>query len=105
MKPTEDKICIESIRIIMDIFSSKWSFLIMGELYDSPKRFNELVKLIGCSTRSLSNTLKLLEENEIITRTVKPTVPVTVEYSLTQKGVDFQSVFVEMRNWGSKWLV
>ena len=105
MKPTDDKICVESIRRIMQIFSGKWTFLVMGELYDGPKRFNQLNRSIGCSTKSLSDTLKMLEENSVIERSVMPTTPVTIEYSLTQKGMDFQNVFLEMRNWGEKWLV
>ena len=59
---------------------------------------------IGCSAKSLTDTLKLLEANEIIIRTVQPTMPVTVEYSLTEKGRDFEGVFYEMRKWGAKWL-
>lgn len=104
MNPTEDKICVEAIRMVMQIFGGKWTFLVMGELYEAPKRFNQLNKSIGCSTKSLSDTLKLLEENGVIDRTVLPTKPVTIEYSLTEKGMDFQNVFLEMRRWGEKWL-
>lgn len=103
MIPTDDTICVDSIKKAMEIFSGKWAFLVMGELYGGPIRFNELNKRLGFSTKSLSDTLKHLEQNQIITRSVIPTVPVTVEYSLTQKGIDFQSVFLEMRNWGAKW--
>ena len=60
--------------------------------------------MIGCSTKSLSDTLKSLENDGIIERKVYPTTPVTVEYSLTEKGKDFEPVFYEMRNWGAKWL-
>lgn len=104
MKPTEDVVCVESIKHIMQIFSGKWAFLVMGELHTGPKRFNQINKSVGCSTKSLSDTLKLLETNGIIIRTVQPTIPVTVEYSLTEKGRDFENVFVEMRKWGEKWL-
>lgn len=104
MNPTDDKICVEAIRMVMQIFGGKWTFLVMGELYEAPKRFNQLNKSIGCSTKSLSDTLKLLEENGVIDRTVLPTKPVTIEYSLTEKGMDFQKVFLEMRRWGEKWL-
>lgn len=104
MNPTDDKICVEAIRMVMQIFGGKWTFLVMGELYEAPKRFNQLNKSIGCSTKSLSDTLKLLEENGVIKRTVLPTKPVTIEYSLTEKGMDFQNVFLEMRRWGKKWL-
>lgn len=104
MKPTEDVVCVDSIRMIMDIFGGKWTFLIMGELHDGAKHFNELNRLIGCSTKSLSDALKSLEEKEIVARTVIPTKPVSIEYSLTEKGRDFEKVFFEMRNWGAKWL-
>lgn len=104
MKPTDDTICVESIRHIMQIFGGKWTFLVMGELHNGPRRFNDLNRSIGCSTKSLSDTLKALEENSIINRTVLPTTPVTIEYELTEKGKDFEKVFIEMRNWGTKWL-
>lgn len=105
MSVTNDLICVESIRKTMELFSGKWSFLVMGELHDGPRRFNQLNKSIGCSTKSLSDTLKLLEKNEIIIRTVQPSIPVTVEYTLTPKGKDFQNVFKEMRSWGEKWII
>lgn len=104
MNPTEDVVCVEAIRQVMQIFSGKWTFLVMGELHTGPKRFNQLNRDIGCSTKSLSDTLKLLEENAVVSRTVQPTMPVTIEYALTEKGKDFESVFHEMRKWGEKWL-
>lgn len=104
MNPTDDIICVEAIRHIMQIFGGKWTFLVMGELHTGSKRFNQLNRSLGCSTKSLSDTLKLLEENGIVTRTVQPTTPVTIEYALTEKGRDFEKVFIEMRVWGEKWL-
>ncbi|OOM82359.1 putative HTH-type transcriptional regulator YybR [Clostridium puniceum] len=104
MKPNTDIICVKSLKKIMEIFGGKWSFLIMGELHDGAKRFNEMNRNLGISTKALSDALKSLEANGIITRTVYPTSPVTVEYSLTEKGRDFEQVFIEMRNWGMKWL-
>lgn len=104
MNPTEGIVCVEAIQHIMQIFSSKWAFMVMGELHSGVKRFNQINKSIGCSTKSLSDTLKLLETNGIIIRAVQATTPVTVEYSLTDKGRDFEKVFYEMRNWGDKWL-
>lgn len=104
MEPLNDMVCVKSIRKIMEIFGGKWSFLVMGELHGGAKRFNELGRSLGISTKSLSDTLKMMEENKVIQRTVQPTTPVTVEYSLTEKGRDFEKVFYEMREWGSKWL-
>lgn len=62
------------------------------------KTFQWTQKNLGINTRSLSDTLKILEINGIITRTVKPTVPVTVEYSLTEKWYDFERVFLKWMN-------
>ena len=104
MNPNNDQLCVKSIKQIMDIFGGKWSFIIIGELHEGTKHFNELIKSLQISTKSLSDALKNLETNGIITRTVYPTSPIKVEYSLTEKGRDFEKVFIEMRVWGMKWL-
>lgn len=104
MNPLDDTLCIDSIKKIMDIFGGKWSFVIIGELHAGTKHFNELIRKLGISTKSLSDALKNLELNGVIVRTVHSTVPVSVEYSLTDKGRDFERVFLEMREWGKKWL-
>jgi DNA-binding HxlR family transcriptional regulator len=88
----------------MGIFGGKWSFIIIGELHTGTKHFNEFIKKLGISTKSLSDVLKNLETNGVIFRTVQATIPVTVEYSLTEKGRDFERVFMEMKEWGKKWL-
>lgn len=102
--PLKDILCVKSIRKIMEIFGGKWSFLIMGELHRGTKRFNELGRNLEISTKSLSDALKSLEANGIIIRTVHSTSPITVEYSLTDKGRDFEQVFIAMKEWGMKWL-
>jgi DNA-binding HxlR family transcriptional regulator len=105
INPLNDAICVQSIGKIMKIFGGKWSFLILGELHTETMRFNELSRNLGVSTKSLSDALKSLESNGVIIRTVQPTTPVTIEYALTEKGRDFERVFLEMREWGKKWLV
>lgn len=104
LKPLDDALCVDSIKRIMEIFGGKWTFVILGELHTGTKHFNELVKKTGVSTKSLSDALKNLEKNGIVLRTVHPTVPVSVEYSLTDKGRDFENVFMAMKEWGAKWL-
>jgi len=104
MNPLDDTLCIDSIKKIMDIFGGKWSFAIIGELHTGTKHFNELSRKLGISTKSLSDALKNLESNGVVVRTVHSTIPVTIEYSLTDKGRDFERVFIEMREWGKKWL-
>lgn len=104
MNPRDDILCVKSIKKVMSIFGGKWSFAIIGELHSGSKHFNELCKTLEISTKSLSDALKNLESNGVITRTVHETSPIKVEYALTEKGRDFENVFIEMKNWGVKWL-
>lgn len=76
----------------------------IGELHTGSKRFNEISRNLGISTKSLSDVLKNLESNVAVVRTVHSAIPVTVEYSLTDKGRDFECVFIEMREGERKWL-
>lgn len=93
-----------SIEKALNIIGGKWSFLVLKELYSGTKRFGELQKAIkSISPKALTDTLRHLEANGVLQRTVYPTVPVTVEYSLTEKGIDFHSVLKEMKRWGYKW--
>ncbi|WP_200411893.1 winged helix-turn-helix transcriptional regulator [Virgibacillus salexigens] len=100
----EEKNCWFAVGDVLQILGGKWAFLVLAELYKGSQRFNQLRRnLDDINTKSLTDTLRHLEKNEIIQRQVFPTVPVTVEYSLTEKGEDFQSVLIEMRNWRQKW--
>jgi DNA-binding HxlR family transcriptional regulator len=65
----------------------KWSVLLIMMLHDGPKRFNELKRMIGgISQRMLTLTLRGLERDGLITRTVFPTIPPRVDYELTDLG-------------------
>ena len=95
-----DAVCVASIRGVMEIFSGKWAFLVLEQLHVGTMRFGDLRRALGVSTKSLTDTLRHLEAHEIIQRTAYPTVPVTVEYSLTEKGRSFDEVLLAMKNWG-----
>jgi len=101
----EEELCLFAIHQATQVLGGKWSFLVLGQLFcQDCQRFNQLrKKLNNISTKSLTDTLRHLEQNGIIHREVYPTVPVTVEYSLTDKGRDFRNVITEMRMWGEKW--
>lgn len=93
-----------AIQRAVHILGGKWSFLVLARLSCRPQRFNQLRRqLEEISTKSLTDTLRHLERNQMIQRKVFPTVPVTVEYSLTEKGEAFQTVLVEMYKWGHTW--
>ncbi|WP_088103252.1 winged helix-turn-helix transcriptional regulator [Halalkalibacter urbisdiaboli] len=101
----ETNITIEcSIEKALNILGGKWSFFILKELFEEKKRFGELKKAIPkISPKALTDTLRHLEENQVIDRTVYPTVPVTVEYSLTDKGYALKNILKEMKLWGAHW--
>ena len=65
----------------------KWSVFVIMTLHDGPKRFNELKRVIdGISQRMLTLTLRGLERDGLVTRTVFPTIPPRVDYELTDLG-------------------
>ncbi|WP_199614589.1 winged helix-turn-helix transcriptional regulator [Paenibacillus alkalitolerans] len=89
---------------VLRILGAKWAFLVLDELLKGPQRFNQLQRNISIiKTQSLTDTLRHLEQNGLVRRQVFPTVPVTVEYSLTEKGSDFQIALREMEKWVQKW--
>ncbi|RCW47439.1 winged helix-turn-helix transcriptional regulator [Paenibacillus prosopidis] len=93
-----------SICEVLQILGAKWAFLVLEELLNGPQRFNQLQRNISIvKTQSLTDTLRHLEKNGLVLRKVFPTVPVTVEYSLTEKGSDFQAALKEMDKWVQKW--
>ncbi len=87
----------------MDILNGKWKISILCSLNEDKKRFKELQRHVGKITgKMLSKELKELEINELVTRTVLDTKPVTVEYQLTSYGETLETVIQELVNWGAK---
>ena len=86
------------------LIGSKWKLLILRNLMARPWRFNELKKdLNGVSQKVLTDSLRSLEEDGIVTRTVYPEVPPRVEYSLTALGRSLQPVLDAMIVWGENY--
>ena len=86
-------------RPILDQIADKWSMLAMAVL-DRPTRFNELKRrLEGVTQRVLTQTLRRLERNGMVERTVLPTSPVGVEYSLTPLGRSLREPFMHLYGW------
>src|SRR6202167_5156702 len=87
-------------RIILDRIGDKWAVLVLGLLKDEPVRFNGLRRLIeGISQKMLSQTLKSLERDGLVSRKAIPTVPVTVEYSITPLGRTLSATVDSLRVW------
>lgn len=85
----------------VSLIGSKWKLLILRNLLMRPWRFNELRKsLDGISQKVLTDSLRSLEEDGIITRTVYPEVPPKVEYALSELGENMRPILDAMENWG-----
>ncbi|HEY5371270.1 MAG TPA: helix-turn-helix domain-containing protein [Hanamia sp.] len=92
---------ILAVNETINVISGKWKMPIMASLLFDKKRYGELEKEIPkINSRMLSKELQDLEANAIITRTVCDTIPVTVEYELTQSGRAFEKVVNVMLEWG-----
>lgn len=86
-------------RPILDQIADKWSMMVMA-LLERPTRFNELKRgLEGITQRVLTQTLRRLERNGMIQRTVLPTSPVGIEYSLTPLGESLREPFGLLYDW------
>jgi DNA-binding HxlR family transcriptional regulator len=87
-----------------EVIGGKWTLLILRDLFDGTKRFGELrASLTGISPKTLSERLRLLEQADIIARTIYPEVPPRVEYALTPRGQMLQPIIETMREWGTHW--
>lgn len=87
-------------RLLLDHIADKWATLIIWKLSSGPLRFNELRRAIdGISQKVLSQALKRLERDGLLTRTAFATVPVTVEYALTPLGADLGRHMALVTNW------
>lgn len=90
----------EAISKMLARIGDKWTILVVGSLGDGPVRFNELRRRIGdISQKMLSTTLKTLERDGFVTRTVLPTVPPQVQYELTDLGCDLLVPVSALATW------
>ena len=85
----------------VSLIGSKWKLLIIRNLLARPWRFNELQKsLDGVSQKVLTDSLRSMESDGIIVRTVYPEVPPRVEYSLSELGESMRPIIKSMEEWG-----
>ncbi len=91
---------VERALLVLD---GKWSVLIIRELLGGPKRFTELRNALGMgSPKTLTERLRILEHQGILTRTVYAEVPPRVVYELTERGQSFRTVLEAMAAWGDR---
>ncbi|MGA6119007.1 winged helix-turn-helix transcriptional regulator [Sphingobacterium anhuiense] len=88
----------------LEVLGGKWTFLIVYTLLDGTKRFKELERAVsGISTRMLVKELKSLEAHGIVNRKAYATIPPTVEYTLTEKGLQLEATMRELNTWTTSW--
>jgi DNA-binding HxlR family transcriptional regulator len=87
-------------RKVLDRIADKWAVLVLGLLSEGPIRFNRLRRAIeGISQKMLSQTLKSLERDGLVSRKAFATVPVTVEYAITPLGRTLATTLDALRIW------
>ena len=101
---TKDELPDCPVQTTVQLIGSKWKLLIMRNLRQRPWRFNELRKnLEGFSQKVLTDSLRSMEEDGIITRTVYPEVPPRVEYALSELGESMRPIIQSMEAWGMQY--
>lgn len=102
MKKEELSIC--PVEIALSLVGDRWKLLIVRDLLTGTKRFGELKKsLSGISQKVLTQHLRIMEENDLISRKVYAEVPPRVEYSLTEMGRSLKIVHDAMWQWGEQY--
>jgi DNA-binding HxlR family transcriptional regulator len=96
----------EDCRAVSEVLSrvgDKWTVLVVSTLGGGPKRFNELRKALGSiSQRMLTLTLRALERDGLVTRTVTPSIPPRVDYELTKLGCSLLEPVSELGAWARR---
>jgi DNA-binding HxlR family transcriptional regulator len=87
-------------RQLLDRISDKWVTLVLAALADGPLRYSDLARVIaGVSQKMLTQTLRALERDGLVARTVTPQVPVRVDYELTELGASLQVAVNAVKAW------
>ena len=90
-------------RLVLDRIGDKWTALVIGLLEDGPMRFSELQRCIhGISQKMLTQTLRNLERDGLVSRTLYPEVPPRVEYALTPMGETLCAPLTAVRHWAEE---
>ena len=88
----------------VELIGKRWTGAILAVLLDGPLHFSEIRRLVpDISDRLLSERLKELETEGVVTRSVTPDTPVRIEYRLTDRGRDLTRVVDELGRWAERW--
>jgi DNA-binding HxlR family transcriptional regulator len=87
-------------RSVLQLLANKWTFLVLGALGDGPLRFGVLLRRAdGITQKSLTQTVRGLERDGLLSRTVYPTIPPRVEYALTDLGRSVSGLIGQIHLW------
>ena len=90
-------------RQLLDRIADKWVALVVKSLSDGPKRYSEIShQLVGVSQKMLTQTLRSLERDGMLTRSVTPAVPVRVDYELTPLGQSLSGILGQLKTWAEQ---
>ena len=104
MLKNSNQLCLCPLEGIIDTISKKWALLIVNDIGNHGRlRFNQLMQnLNGISPKALSDTLKKLENEQLITRKSFAEIPPRVEYALTHDGKELRNAILPLLEWASK---
>jgi DNA-binding HxlR family transcriptional regulator len=106
LPPGGDHSDCRAVASVLARVGDKWSVLVIMMLGDRPRRFNELKRMIGgISQRMLTLTLRGLERDGLVKRTVFPTIPPRVDYELTDLGRGLSHPVMKLGEWAKQHLV
>jgi DNA-binding HxlR family transcriptional regulator len=101
MEPFEADVYAPSCpsRVVLDRIGDRWTALIVGMLENGPQRFGEIRDTVGITGKVLTQTLRALERDGLVTRTAYPVIPPRVEYALTPLGMTLREPLAVIRDW------
>ena len=89
------------VETTLQLIGNKWKVLILRDLMEGTKRFNELMRSVtGITQKVLTSNLRAMENDGLLTRKVYPEVLPRVEYSLTETGESLEPILIAMSTWG-----
>ena len=102
MMTKEKEIPACPVEMTLRLIGDKWKVLIIRDLLDGTKQFNELMRSVtGITQKVLTSNLRAMEASGLLTRTVYPEVPPRVEYTLTETGYSLKPILDSMVTWGT----
>lgn len=99
------KVSICHLDKTLNVIGGKWKLVILWHLSQETLRFSELEKRIsGITQKMLSQSLRELEKDKLISRKIYPVIPPKVEYSITSQGISLNKVLKELDRWGQAYV-